>query len=314
MTSDGRDSNHDLWPSLESDAIAPTAGYLHRIAQIAGKYALFQPFTANFINVMLVPNARGFASSTTWVGDVAFETRFDLLDGIAQLVANTGTVAIPLALGSVAAFYAAFRAAAASLGIPALRTECETEIADAKAFAADTERRPYDAGAARAIWAAYASAARALERWQANYTGPHARPGIMWGGFDLYAPRYCGKFLTPPSDKPAFMRNGMCEEEVVVGFFLGDRTTPAGMYAYVVPAPDGMASADFGVRGAMWIAQAGLVTLPWATLRMTADPEATIVTFADAIYAIAVTKAGWAPMRADRPDGWHAGRNFVSPQ
>jgi hypothetical protein len=132
----------------------------------------------------------------------------------------------------------------------------------------------------------------------------------MWGGFDLYAPRYCGRFIEPPADRPAFMRNGMCEEEVVVGFFLGDATSSAGFYAYIVPPPANIATADFG-PGAAWNARAGLASLPWDHVRASDDPEAAVVAFGDAVYAIAVERSGWEPMRAERPDGWHAGRRFV---
>jgi len=58
--------------------------------------------------------------------------------------------------------------------------------------------------------------------------------------------------------------------------------------------------------------EAGLIVLPWDAVRTSDDPEATVVRFADAVYAAAVELAGWpADLVGPRLDGWHASRHPV---
>ncbi|MCX4427061.1 DUF5996 family protein [Streptomyces mirabilis] len=83
----------------------------------------------------------------------------------------------------------------------------------------------------------------------------------------------------------------------------------AGMYAYIWPEPDALDGRSWGVEGAAWHADAGLVLLPWATLRETVDPHHAIVAFGDAAYGAAVETAGWpSDLIVPRCDGWYMSR------
>jgi hypothetical protein len=106
------------------------------------------------------------------------------------------------------------------------------------------------------------------------------------------------------------MQHGMAEEYVAVGFSFGTPDSPAtGMYAYIAPQPHGLENRWWGTESATWLPGAGLVVLPWESLRATADPRGTIVAFADAVYAAAVETADWpADLVGARFDGWHASR------
>ncbi|HEY8313831.1 MAG TPA: DUF5996 family protein [Candidatus Baltobacteraceae bacterium] len=297
-----------FWPALPYDEIAPTLEHLHRLAQIGAKYTLDQPFHPNWGNITLSITPRGFATPTLWAGDTAFRVEYAILDDRVTVTASTGQISLPLAAGSVADFYKRFVEAVSQLRIAAPRTVLETEIADALHFDTDTETRPYDTAAARSVWAAFACASRALDEWQAPFRGPWPPVGIMWGGFDLYAPRYNGRQIAPPGDAPAFQQNGMMAEVVAVGLSLGDRQSrAASFFAYVSPPPEGIATANFGVSGAAYDAKAGLVSLPWDTVRAAEDPRGTVVRFADAVYDVAVKLGGWPPdWTGTRHDGWYA--------
>jgi len=303
----------ELWPSLPYDEIAPTVEYLHRVAQIGGKYTLDQPFQPGWGSIGLTVTPKGFATPPLWTGDVMFVVDYDLLDNRVTVTASGGTVTLPLTAGSVADFYAKFVDAVAPLGIPPPRSAIATEIPGASHLDVDREARPYDAAAARRIWAAFASSARALSEYQASYRGPRLPVGIMWGGFDLYAPRYNGRGVDPPSTAPVFQQNGMCAEVVAVGFYFGDSRSPMpSFFAYISPPPQGIATATFGVDGAAFNAQAGLIGLPWETVRATSDPHGTILTFADAVYENAVKLGGWpADLVGQRCDGWYASAHRV---
>jgi hypothetical protein len=303
----------ELWPSLPYDEIAPTVDHIHRLAQIGGKYTLDQPFEPNWGNVALSVTPRGFNTPTLWCGDVSFAVDYEILDARVTVTASTGSVSLPLAKGTVADFYARFVDAVKPLGIKPLRSTVEAEIPGAPHLDADRELRPFDASAARRAWAALASSSRALIEWQSSYRGPRHSVGIMWGGFDVYASRYNGREVKPPSTMPIFQQNGMMSEVVAVGFYFGDdRTREASFFAYISPPPDGIADFDFGVKGAAFNATAGLISLPWEKVRTSDNPHATVLKFGDAVYDAAVKLGGWpTDLVGPRIDGWYASTHRI---
>jgi hypothetical protein len=298
-----------LWAARPDISVAPTIDHIHRLAQIGGKYTLDQIYEPNWGNIALDVTGRGFATSTVRRGDVIFRVDYDLLDDQVTIAANTGRICLPLQAGCVATFYADFVAAAATLGIPAPGSTIEPEIPSAPRADADDEERPYEPTVASWVATAYASAADALTTWQAPYRGHRPRVGIMWGGFDLFAPRYNGQPITPSDQDPMFLRNGNTEEVAAVGLVLGDDTSPANFYAYVSPSPAGFAEADLAVPGAHYDAAAGVANLPWDAARAMPDPAAAVVAFGDAVYRAAVELGGWgSDLILERRDGWFAGK------
>jgi Family of unknown function (DUF5996) len=302
------------WPPLPYDEIAPTAGYVHRLCQIAGKYTLDEPFEPYWGNVSLLVTPRGIATRTLRLNDVLFTIEYAILDSRVVVTASTGSTSLPLAAGTVADFYRKFVEAVAPLQIRAPRTVLETEIPEPLRLDLDAIERPYDAAIARRIWAGFAAAEGALSLWQSAYRGPRPPVGIMWGGFDVYAPRYNGRSLLPPSGRPIFQQNGMNGEVVAVGFSLGDsKSRTASFYAYISPPPAGIENADFGVEGAAYDVAAGLVVLPWDVVRASENPLHTVLRFADAVYSAAVNLAGWPNNWINpRHDGWYASTHLIS--
>jgi hypothetical protein len=296
------------WPSLDFDEIHPTAAYLHRISQIAGKYTLGEPFEPNWGNVLMPVTARGFATPTLHEDGVFFSVEYELLDDRVTIAASTGRASVPLEPGSVAGFYARFAEAAAPLGIPPLPNALQPEIPGAPPLDEDTEERAYDPDAARRIWSVLAHAQAALLDYQAPFAGHRPRVGLMWGAFDLSATRFSGRAVEPPDTHPTFLRNGMTSEVVAVGFVFGDEASPVPtFYAYISPPPDGLEHASFGVPEAAWDPGAGLIALPYEAVRASEDPHATVVRFADAVYAVAVELGDWpAGLAGPHIEGWYA--------
>jgi hypothetical protein len=247
---------------------------------------------------------------------VTFTVHYRLLDGDVVVETDRDERRLPLSGESVASFYGAFCETAAELGIPGPRTSLICEILGAPAtFEEDHAERTWDPHAARLMWRAENLAAGGLESWQAPFLGHRPRVGVMWGGFDLSATRHRARPTTPPRNAPTFMQNAQLNEYVSVGFSfqnLPDRPS-IGMYAYIWPQPDGLEDRSWGVEGATWNADAGLVLLPWEVLRQTKDPHQTIVAFGDAVYQAAVETAGWpAELVGPRVDGWYASRTPAS--
>jgi hypothetical protein len=302
------------WPELPFDEIRPTAEYLHRLAQIGGKYTLGEPFEPNWGNVLMPVTPRGFATPTLFADGVFFTVEYELLDDRVTISASTGRASVPLEPGSVAGFYARFADAAGTLGIPPLPNTLQPEIQGAPPLDEDTEERPYDPEVARRIWSAFAHVQNALLDYQAPFAGYRPRTGLMWGGFDLSASRFSGRAVTPPDSHPTFLRNGMTGEVVAVGFVLGDEmhSPEPAFYAYISPLPDGLEEASFGVRDASWDPGSGLIVLPYDAVRESEDPHATVVRFADAVWGVACERGGFpADLAGKRVEGWYATRHPV---
>ena len=298
------------WPDLDEDAVRETVAHLHRLVQVAGKYTLNELFEPGWGNIVLDVTARGLRTPVLHQGGRVFDVHYRLLDHDVVVETDTGRASIDLGGRSVAEFVAEFLDVAGQLGLPAPKTLRACEIPGAGELSEDVERRPWDRQAAAAIWSALAVTSAALRTWEAPYRGHRPRVGVMWGGFDLSATRYRGLLTEPPPDRPPFMQHGMTEQYVSVGFAFADghRTAESGLYAYVAPRPEGMETIrDWGVPGARWDPDAGLVLLPWARLQERPDPAAAVVDLGDAVYAAAVTLAGWpADLVGGRFTGWYA--------
>ena len=304
------DSAH-AWPELVYAELAPTVAYVNRLVQVAGKYSLDEPFEAGWGNIVFDVSPRGLRTPTLRASGVTFSVHYRLLDADVVIEADTGTRVLVLGDGTVAGFHAAFCEAAHELGIGSPGSTLLCEIPGAAAsFGEDRAHRRWDAGAARLVWRALASAAGGLERWQAPYLGHRPRVGVMWGGFDLSATRYRGLPTVPRAGKPPFMQNAELQSYVAVGFAFGTAESPsAGMYAYIWPQPQGLAGRSWGVPAATWLPDAGLAVLPWSALREQDDPRAAIVAFGDAVYRAAVDLADWpAKLLGPVCDGWHMSR------
>ncbi len=307
------DSNakaRERWQPLPYDELAPTVDYVRRLAQLGGKYTLDQPFEQSWGNIVLDVSPRGLSTPTLRVADVTFRVHCNLLDAEIVLESDRGVVSVPIRTQSMADAYAEFVAAAAHLGIPAPGSAIATEIPGALHLDSDHEVRDWNPDAARLLWSAFADASGALEQWQAPYRGHRPRTGVMWGGFDLSATRYRGAALPPAADRPVFLQWDAAEEVVAVGFAFGTADSPdAAFFAYIVPQPDGVENRSWGPRGAAWLADAGLASLPWSDVISADDPAQAVIEFGDATYDAAVELAGWpVDLIGPRFDGWYASR------
>jgi hypothetical protein len=285
--------------------------YLNRLVQVAGKYTIDEPFEVGWGNIVLDVTPRGVRTPVLRRPGVTFTVHYRLLDGDVVIEADTGTRTLPLATGTAAAFYADFCAAAAELGIdrPGSAVVCEIPDAPGKIHE-DRVERVWDPARARQIWTALNLVAGALEEWQAPFLGHDPRVGVMWGEFDLSATRHLPRPATPPPVGPAFARNAQRRHYLSLGFSFGGEHAPEiGMYAYIWPQPDGLERRTWGVAGASWHPEVGLVLLPWSELIKEPDPHGAIVALGDAVQDAAVATADWpADLVGPRCDGWYMSR------
>jgi hypothetical protein len=218
----------------------------------------------------------------------------DIFDSTLTISKSDGqTRAIPFVPArTVAEVYADLTAALEKLNVECSISPIPQEVPDTTPLTTDRRVRAYDAAAARRWFDTNTALAGVFERWRSRFFG---RSGVQlwWGAFDLAMMLFSGKRVAPPTDRGYLMKYDLDAELMNVGLYLGDETTAPFFYGYIYPEPPGAASLPMDPAQAAWSAQLKEWVLPYDAVRTSADPEATVQTFIDAIYAHCFDAAGW---------------------
>jgi len=179
----------------------------------------------------------------------------------------------------------------------------------------DEEHASYDANVVASYFAAATRAALVLAAFRAPYRGRSTPVNAWWGSFDLAVSLFSGEPAEPPS-QDFIMRNAMDAQEVAVGWWPGDaRYGGAAFYAYAHPAPEGFASGLASPSGlassgappspaaGRWEAELGEYVLDWDEVCASADPHATALAFARAVFQHACVVCGWDEALAASAEG-----------
>jgi hypothetical protein len=167
----------------------------------------------------------------------------------------------------------------------------------------DYEHARYDPGAVGDYFAAATQAALALAEFRAPYRGRSSPVNAWWGSFDLAVFLFSGRPADPPSDD-FIMRNGANAQLFEVGWWPGDARYPkAAFFAYAYPAPPGFAGASLSPAGARWNEALGEYILDWDEVRVSADPRAAAVEFAQSAFRHACLVCDWDTRLAASADG-----------
>src|SRR2546430_1341425 len=175
------------------------------------------------------------------------------------------------------------------------------EVANPMRFEADSVHRAYDAGAAQTFWQVLVQIKRVLEVFRGRFVGKTSPVHFWWGSFDLAHTRFSGRPAPVhpggiPNLSDAVTREAYSHECISVGWWPGGGFSPIlepAFYAYAYPEPPGCpdaviapASAGYDVRMHEWI-------LPYEAVRRAADPDATLIAFAQSTYEAAADLGGW---------------------
>jgi hypothetical protein len=152
-------------------------------------------------------------------------------------------------------------------------------------------------------FAAATRAALVLADFRAPYRGRSTPVNAWWGSFDLAVNLFSGVPADPPS-RDFIMRNAMDAQEFALGWWPGDTRYPtAAFYAYAHPAPAGFDAADLSASPARWDASLGEYILDWDDVGSTADPHATALQFARALFRHTCAACEWDPTLAESAHG-----------
>lgn len=289
------------WPDIPYEPWRETCSALHLYTQIVGKYRLARtPWVNHSWHATLYVNARGLGTSLIPDGPGGIVIALDLIDHVVIGAASDGrTARFSLGPGSVAAFHARFVDLLHQIGGTPEFDGSPNEIPDPVRFEEDSAPRPYDADAVTRYFHACIAVDRVLKQFRTAFLGKVSPVHLFWGSFDLAVTRFSGRRAPlHPGGIPALPDSVTCEayshEVSSAGFWPGGGGVdfPA-FYSYAYPAPDGFAAAPVSPESAYFDRTLGEFLLPYDAVRLSRDPEATLMHFLQSTYRAAADLGGW---------------------
>ncbi len=309
-------SDSRSWPEIPYPAWRDTCDALHLFLQIVGKYRLARtPWLNHSWHAVFYVNGRGLTSSRIPDTSGGIEISFDLLDHrVVGEATSGGREAFDLEAMSVAEFHARFVRLVRSLGGTPVFHGRPNELPNPIPFVEDRKPRPYDVDAVTRYFHALASVAPVFEQFRTAYLGKVSPIHLFWGSFDLAVTRFSGRRapMHPggiPQLPDAVTREAYSHEVSSAGFWPGGNGVdyPA-FYSYAYPAPVGFADARAVPDAAFFDKVLGEFILPYDAVRLSDEPESTLMSFLEGAYGAAATLGNWdraslecAPGRPLRP-------------
>ncbi|MEP6952698.1 MAG: DUF5996 family protein [Solirubrobacteraceae bacterium] len=286
----------DGWPELPYEPFADTRDVLHMWTQVVGKVKLaLCPYLNEWWEVALHPSARGLTSGLIPWGEESFEMEFDFVaHRLAIRTAAGEERTVTLAPKTVSAFHAEVMAALASLGVEPTISTLPAELPGEPVPFEDDDRVGYDAAAVERWWHALLAIERVIQRYRTPFSGKSSGALFFWGGFDLAHARFSGRPAPPEPGTNPILAYGEDQENVAIGFWPGSREFPHPLlYAYIHPAPDGIAGAPIEPAAARWEPTLGEFVLTYADALATGDPAGAIAIFFQSAYELCAGLSGW---------------------
>jgi hypothetical protein len=307
-----RADNNAVWPALPYADWQPTLDTVHMWTQVVGKVKLaLTPFLNEWWNVTFALTARGLTTSTIPIGQRVFQVDFDFIKHQLEVLVSDGSSRrMPLVARSVADFYVEFMTHLDALGIQVKINTHPVEVDDGIPFPDDQVHADYDPEYVNRWWRILLGVGRVLEQFRTPFIGKSSQVQFWWGSFDLAMTRFSGR-PAPPREWPArWMALGGGHEQALAGFWPGNAKLPEPAFvAYTFPEPPGCRVASISPDTAFFHPELAEFILPYAKVRLTDDPEHTILDFYRSTYEIGARLAGWDRAALERPDPTRAEGN-----
>ena len=287
------------WPELDLPGSQATMEALHLWTQIVGKVRLeLEPMVNHWWQVPLYVSDRGLTTSLMHAGGLGVELEFDFIDHRLDLrTTRSDRRSVTLAPGSVAGFYDSTMAALADLDVRVRIWPYPNELPSDVPFGDDSRERPYDADAVHRFWLALVQIERVMYAFRARFVGKVSPVHLFWGAEDLAVTRFSGR--TAPRHRggvvncPDWVQQMAYSHEVSSCGYWPGGSDEGTFYSYAYPEPPGFAERRVEPAVASYEASLGEFVLPYAAVRSSDDPDATLLAFFQSTYAAAADLAGW---------------------
>ncbi|MBT2229345.1 DUF5996 family protein [Nonomuraea sp. NEAU-A123] len=289
----------NAWPQLPLSAWKDTRDTLHMWTQVVGKVRLaLEPMINQWWQVPLYVTVQGLSTSLMPYGNRGLEATFDFQHHVLDLRTTEGTSRqVALAPRSVADFYTEVMRRLTELDVPVKIYPRPVEVPVAIPFAEDKDHAAYDAAYAHRFWLSLVQAHRVLTAFRARFTGKVSPVHFFWGSFDLAVTRFSGRTAPRhPGGVPHVAdwveQEAYSHEISSCGYWPGGAEEGA-FYSYAYPEPEGFPDRPVEPADAVYDRRLQEFVLPYQVVRSDADPDATLLTFAQSTYEAAADLAGW---------------------
>jgi hypothetical protein len=298
-----------VWPPLPQSAWSDTCATLQLWLQIVGKIRLaLTPHINHCWNVTLYPTARGLTTLPMTRGTRILQIDCDFVDH--RLIVETaegGRSIIPLKPMTVAAFYSRIMDALESLGAPVSIWHVPAEVEHPIPFDQDEVHKAYDPEFVQRFWHVLLQTERVFRVFRARFTGKVSPIHLFWGALDLACTRFSGRPAPEHPSMPGLpdrvTRDAYSHEVSSCGFWPGAPGIEPFFYSYAYPEPPGYREYRVEPAEARFDSTMGEFVLPYDAVRLSADPDTTLLQFLQSTYEAAAHCAHWDRAALERPAG-----------
>ena len=273
---------------------------LHLWTQIVGKVRMASsPPRNHWWHVTLYVDVRGLTTRRLHAPDgTPFRIDFDFLEHRLRVgTADGSEESFSLVDGlSVADFDGRLHECLGRLGLDLEIRETPFGIPITTPFPDDREHASYDPEAAVRFWRVLEWTDATLEEFAGWFCGKTSPVHLFWHSFDLALARYSGAACAAPPGPDPVSREAYSHEVIAFGFWAGDeQLSEPSFYSYTAPEPAGLREQPLAPHEARWTPRGdgSLAILPYAAVRGSADPRATLLTFLESAYRAGGNAAGW---------------------
>ena len=286
------------WPALPLEEWWETRDTLHRWTQIVGKIRMaLTPLINHWWNVPLYVTARGLTTTEMPCGGGrSLDMEFDFVSHVLRMRVSDGAAHdVPLGPRSVADLYQEIFSVLSSLHIACAIWTVPVEIPDdTTPLDRDHTHRHYDREAVQRFWHILSLCDAVFTKFRGRFLGKCSPVHFFWGSFDLAVTRFSGRPAPPREGADAVTREAYSHEVSSLGFWPGDtRLQLPAFYSYAAPEPPGFRSARVSPPAAYYNEALAGFYLHYDEVRGAADPESTLLDFAQSTYDAAADLGAW---------------------
>ena len=292
-------ASSDIWPALPQSVWSETCTTLQLWMQIVGKVRLaLMPAINHTWSVTLYPSVRGLTTSIMPYDTRILQIDFDFLNHVLQLETSEGrTKTIPLQPMTVAVFYEKVMAALDDLATPVRIWPVPVEVTQPIPFEQDHTHQSYDPEYAQRFWSILLQTMRVFTVFRARFVGKVSPIHLFWGALDLACTCFSGRAAPEHPGVPGLAdrvtRDAYSHEVSSCGFWPGATGIEPLFYSYAYPEPPGYRESSIVPVQAFFDSNMGEFVLPYEAMRLSADPDSTLLQFLQSTYEAAANCGHW---------------------
>ncbi len=291
---------NSAWPELNYQNWKNTLKTIHLWTQIIGKVRLkAMPWQNHSWHTTLLVSSRGFTTGSMPYQNGIFEIELDFEHH--ELIVRTtfnNDRKVNLSNLTVSTFYSTLFDVLKELNIHVDIYARPNELEDNTPFIENTFGE-YDEQAALNFWQSAVSIHNVFLKFRSDFIGKCSPVHLFWGAFDIAVTRFSGREapLHPggmPNMPLDVMQEAYSQEVSSAGFWPGSDDFPEPIfYSYCYPNPEGFSDFKVKPEATFWSNDLGEFILKYEDVRLSNDPEKTLMDFLQTTYQAAAISGKW---------------------